>query len=95
MQGGKIIVHRVLALCDENLLGKVFEDGDLCLDLKKSKSFYEGKRVSQAQALELLKNAENINVVGKKSVAAVKLAFGKTGKALEIAGVPHLQVYRV
>ncbi len=86
---------RVVALCDGDLLGKVLEEGGLCLDLKRSRAFYEGKKVSKEEAVELLKSAQNANIVGAKSVACAKIAFGKTSAPLKIAKVPHLQVYRV
>ncbi len=93
--GGNSVAGRVVALCDAELLGKVFEEGDLCLDLARSKGFYEGTRVSEEKAVEFLKSADSVNVVGEKSVAAVKKAFGSAAGVVRIAGVPHLQVYRV
>ncbi|HEV8289785.1 MAG TPA: DUF424 domain-containing protein [Candidatus Norongarragalinales archaeon] len=92
-QGG---VHEVLAMCDENLLGKVFEQGEKVLDLKLYRSFYDGEEVSHAQAVELLRNATNANIVGKASVkAADEVQKGASKNARTIAGVPHLQIYKV
>ncbi len=93
--GGLKTVERIAALCDEELLGKVLEEGDLCLDLDKHAGFYKGKIVSEAQAAKLLEGASSVNAVGEKSVAAVRKAFGKAGGAIKIAGVPHLQVYKL
>ncbi len=93
--GGNAVVERVVALCDAELLGKVFEEGDLCLDLARSKGFYEGTRASEKEAIEFLKGAGSVNAVGEKSVAAAKKAFGSSKGVMRIAGVPHLQVYRV
>ncbi|MFA6048567.1 MAG: DUF424 domain-containing protein [Candidatus Micrarchaeia archaeon] len=92
---GNKIAERVAALCDEELLGKVLEDGDLCLDLEKHAGFYKGAIVSEADAAKLLEGASSVNAVGEKSVAAVRKAFGKAGGIIKIAGVPHLQVYRL
>ena len=93
--GGNPIVEQVVALCDAELLGRVFEENDLFLDLKSHRGFYEGNRVSAKAAGELLKGAGNANIVGEKSVAAAKKAFGKVNGVVKIQGVPHLQIYRV
>lgn len=93
--GNKSVEERVVALCDADLLGKVFEGDGLFLDLKSHRSFYEGEKVSKEQAVDLLRDADSANVVGKKSVDAAKKAFGSDSSVVFIAGVPHLQVYRV
>lgn len=87
---------RVTALCDALLLGKVFEQGGRTLDLKTYRAFYEGRKVSEKEAVELIKEAESLNLVGKKSLAAAKKAVGvEASAAKRVKGVPHLQVYRV
>jgi len=94
---GRETIDRVVALCDAELLGKVFEQGDLCLDLSKNRTFYDGEKVSEARALELLKTpGASLNIVGEKSLAAAKKALKISGSsAKKIAGVPVLQVYRL
>ncbi len=95
-QEGRETVRYITALCDANLLGSAFEEGDLVLDLKTFRAFYEGKKVSKKEAEALLKNAKNVNVVGKKSVAlALKVLKVPSASVKKIAGVPHLQVYYV
>lgn len=94
--GGR--VSRVLALCDAGLLGKIFKKGSVELDLKKYSRFYDGKKVGPEEAAELVRCADSVNAVGEESVAAVGTALGKIGScagAKSVAGVPHLQVYRV
>jgi len=86
----------IVALCDTELLGKTFSEGERVLDLKAYRSFYEGRAISEIEAIELLRNAENVNIVGEKSVGAVQKAFGvKKASVKKIKGVPHLQFYRV
>lgn len=86
----------IVALCDEDLLGKVFEEGGTCLDLKAYRSFYEGRRVGEAEAAEMIRNAANLNLVGEKSLAAARKALDLDESAVRrVKGVPHLQVYRV
>lgn len=87
---------KILALCDTELLGKCFTQGEKTLDLKAYRSFYEGEGVSELQAVELLRNAENVNIVGEKSIAAAQKALGvKKASVKKIKGIPHLQYYRI
>ncbi len=94
---GRESIDRVVALCDADLLGKVFEQGDLCLDLSKSRSFYDGEKVSEQQAIELLKTpGANLNLVGEKSLGAARKALRINEAAVKkISGVPVLQIYRL
>ncbi len=95
----------VVALCDENLLGQTFTQGEACLDLKKYAAFYQGDAVTIEQAERVLleyshpapgRGAANINAVGEAAVAVTQktLRLQKSG-AKRIAKIPHLQVYRV
>ncbi|MBI5226811.1 DUF424 family protein [Candidatus Micrarchaeota archaeon] len=89
-------VWNVTAMCDHALLGKVLKEGEVTLDLKSYRNFYEGKKVSAAEAVQLLKDARNVNVVGPKSVACAKKAFPVDERQIKfIQGVPHIQVYYV
>jgi hypothetical protein len=60
-------VHRrdkteILAICDESLIGKeLFNEK---ARMRISADFYCGKKISPSDALELIKNYMNINVVG-------------------------------
>jgi hypothetical protein len=90
-------ISRVVALCDADLIGKVFKKGEVELDLCKYARFYQGDKVSAEEAAELVRGADSVNAVGEKSVEAANRALGKTGSggAKRVAGVPHLQIYRV
>lgn len=63
----------VVAVCDSDLLGKVFEEGKFQLDVKES--FYKGnhgKEVDETQLIEIIKRFSRedatFNIVGKNSV---------------------------
>ncbi len=56
----------IVAICDEALLGKTFEEGDLILDL--SSPFYQGDKLGEVEAGDLLRNADIVNLVGEHSV---------------------------
>lgn len=87
-------VRNVTAICDQELLGRVLKEGDATLDLSGHRSFYEGRKVSEGEAVELLRNARNVNAVGPKAVACAKKAFPVDLRQVKrIQGIPHLQVY--
>ena len=93
-------VSRVLAVCDEELLGSVFRGAHSVIDLKKYASFYKGELVSEARAVELIGGgracADNLNLVGDRSLAAARKALKLNGSSVKrVAGVPHLQVFHV
>lgn len=84
------------AVCDANLIGKVLKAGVCLLDLATYKGFYVGQKVTEKQAIEILRGATHVNVVGKKSLEAARKALGVDPKAAKkIKRVPHLQVYRI
>jgi len=86
---------KVVALCDEELLGEVYEEGDLVLDLKKYKDFYAGKIVDEEEAKKHLKRFDSANIVGEKSVLlAISLGLCKKSEVKTIAKIPHIQIYK-
>ncbi|MFH1199826.1 MAG: DUF424 family protein [Candidatus Micrarchaeota archaeon] len=96
MESGRPVTRKIVAVCDAALLGKVFRQGELVLDLQKYRSFYAGEKVTQGRLALLLADAPNVNLVGPKAIAAAALAMKiNPARAKTIGGVPHLQVYRV
>lgn len=88
-------LRSVVAACDSELIGRVLEEGEFYLDLKTYGNFYGGK-VSEGELLEMLEGAENLNLVGEKVIGvAAKVLPVDAKKARRIAGVPHLQSYKV
>ena len=85
----------IVALCDEELIGRVLRDGKMCLDLKVHGAFYKGEKVSQARAVAALSEARNANLVGVRSLEAAKKAGLSVSGAVLISGIPHLQMYRI
>jgi hypothetical protein len=88
----------VTAMCDCDLLGRVLKsgDGNCVLDLRKYKEFYSGQLVGEEKAASLAAQADNLNVVGAKSLAAARRAVGISENNVKRFGrVPHAQVYKV
>jgi len=56
----------IVAICDSNLLGKNFENDISQLDL--SSPFYLGKESTTDQVIEMFNKADNLNLVGEKTI---------------------------
>lgn len=81
---------KIVAICDEDLIGKKFVEKNIQLDL--SSNFYNGERKSEDEIIKILDDAYIVNMVGKNSVNLGK----KTGIILEnnviyVKGIPHAQ----
>jgi hypothetical protein len=84
----------LLAACDDNLLGKTFEEGEL--QLVVSESFYGGERVSDELFINQLRMATIINLVGREVVKiASEMGMINEECVLEIKGVPHAQIAKM
>ncbi|MBI1972916.1 DUF424 family protein [Candidatus Woesearchaeota archaeon] len=82
----------VIAVCDENILGKTLEDKKK--HIKVSEHFYKGEIKDAAAIAPILETATNINLIGKEAVAlGLKLGIIAEENVMVIAGVPHAQVY--
>ena len=85
----------VIAICDENLLGKKFEEDKFQLDVKES--FYNGEKKDASQIAELLLHEKTedatFNIVGEESVnAAIKAGIVTKQGIKTIQGVPFALV---
>lgn len=83
--------RNVIAICDPELLGKKFEEGNMQIDL--TGEFFNGEEINESEVLKLIEDEKTedatFNIVGEK---AVKLAL-KTGiiekqGIKEIKGIP-------
>ena len=82
----------VVAVCDENLLGKTVEDKKY--SIKISEHFYKGEMKDTAAITPILQSATNINFIGKEAVAlGINLGIIAQENIITIAGIPHAQVY--
>ncbi len=80
----------IVALCDADLIGKKFEEGDFCLEVKEN--FFVGEKVDERKAIEVLKKMQRedatFNIVGKRSIAAaLKAGIINKEEIKEIQGV--------
>ena len=81
---------KIAAICDNELIGKKFSDGNLELDVDKD--FYGGKEMDESDAIKIMKDVAILNIVGDE---AIKLALGNNlvlkQDIIKIKGVPHAQ----
>lgn len=82
----------ILAMCDEELLGKEFEENELILDL--TSEFYKGKKLSEEEAEKLINDAYIINAVGEKVIEFLKKKE-YVDKVKEIQKIPYTQIVLV
>ena len=86
----KKLGREVIAVCDEDLIGKVLDDGEIHFII--SEGFYKGEIKTEKEAEEILVNAVNINLVGRESITlALKLKIIEEESIIKIKGVPHAQ----
>ncbi len=87
-------VETLLAACDEGLLGKIFTQGEIHLDVKET--FYGGDLVEDISLEDKLKEATIINLVGENCVKkAIEMGLGYEEDIIEVEDVPHLQIFRM
>ena len=88
----------ILAMCDQELIGKVLESGKIVLDLKKYADFYKGELMSEEEASGVVEAEElySANVVGERSVT-IMIKNGVVGKdeVKKVAKVPFVQVFKM
>lgn len=83
--------ERILAACDEDVLGLTFVGDGARITV--SESFYRGESVSPETFIERMKSVTIMNLVGEE-VIALAIAEGKVSpdSVMEIGGVRHAQV---
>jgi hypothetical protein len=85
----------VVAICDKELIGKTFEEGEFQLDIKET--FYKGEIKTESEVIEIMKNmsAEDatFNIVGENSVkAAIKAGIISKDSVKKIQNIPYAMV---
>ncbi|MFA4953610.1 MAG: DUF424 family protein [Candidatus Pacearchaeota archaeon] len=85
----------IIAVCDTELLGKYFEEGNFQLDVKKS--FFAGEEVSEEKAMQIIQNQSRedaiFNIIGEKSVScALKSEIINKQGIKKIQGIPYALV---
>lgn len=80
--------RKIISICDEDLIGKKFEEKDLHLDV--SEHFYKGEKLPEDKILKEIQDADYINIVGKNSINfAIKNKLILKENIIKIQKIPH------
>jgi hypothetical protein len=84
-------IQRLLAACDEELLGTRHAEGKFRLDV--TPNFYDGLRIGEPELEAYLRSCTVANLVGRRAVeVAVRMGLVDPANVLSIGGVPHAQL---
>lgn len=84
----------LVAVCDRSIRGKIFEEGDVRLEI--SEEFYGDELYTREEVAEALRHATIANLSGKESVAlGIEVGIIDRDKVLRINGIPHAQFARL
>lgn len=84
----------LIGACDEELIGRTFEEGKF--QIKVTKEFYAGQKISLDTLKKYLKEATIANLVGKKTIkCAVETGLIDPSCVIKIQGIPHAQMVRM
>ena len=87
----------LVSVCDPDLVGETFEDGEISLTVEES--FYAGENAVEADAdavIEGLRRASVANLVGEESVGvAVEAGLIDEATVLEVGETRHAQLLQI
>jgi len=83
--------RRIVAICDNELLGKKFEEGKKAIEIKES--FFKGEEKTEEEILKIIEESTGedatFNIIGKNSVnVALKSGLVRPEGIIKIRGVP-------
>jgi hypothetical protein len=85
---------RLVAVCDEEILGKTLEGGKV--QFKVSESFYKGMLGDVDEAIAAMKQATICNLVGKRIVeAAIECKMVHERAVIYFGDIPHAQIVKL
>jgi hypothetical protein len=88
--------QKIVAVCDEELIGRVLAEGGACLDLDRYRGFYVGAKAGAKEVREALKSFTSANLVGREAVkTAVGMGLAPADGVMYIKGIPYIQIYRI
>jgi len=87
--------RKTIAICDESLLGKKFEEGIKQLDVRES--YFNGQKMDKPELIQLIvreaKEDSTFNIVGKESLkAAMEAGLIEKNSWKKVQGIPFVLV---
>ncbi len=84
--------NEIIAVCDEDLIGKTIEDKKMKITI--TERFYKGEKKSSTEIISILKEAKNANLVGKETIKlAIDNNLIKKENVIKIKNIPHAQIF--
>ena len=84
----------MLNICDSDLLGKTLKRDNFSLKIREE--YYAEKTIEKEEAKDLLKQSDNINMVGKNIIdLSVSIGIGSENGVKVIDGIPFLIVFKM
>lgn len=84
----------LIGACDEDLLGKKFEEGKYQIEVRRD--FYDGERVTSETLKKFLEDATIANLVGEETVkCAIDMGLIDSDCVIKIKGIPHAQMVQM
>ncbi|QZA89680.1 DUF424 domain-containing protein [Salinarchaeum sp. IM2453] len=84
----------LVSVCDQDILGETFVDGDVSITV--TEEFYGGEKKSEEAVINSLQRATVANIVGTKSVnLAIENDIIEETNVLEIDETLHAQLLRM
>jgi uncharacterized protein len=88
---------KMIAMCDEELMGKVLKEGKIEIDLRQYGGFYKGDLITEDDArLQINSTIYSANVIGDRSVKLLldaKLVNKSDIKTIQ--GVKYVHLFRI
>jgi hypothetical protein len=82
---------RLVSVCDAELLGETFENGEVSLTVDAA--FYDGETADEDRVVRSLAGCSVANLVGSRAVSlAVEHGFVDESNVLDIDGTRHAQL---
>ncbi len=85
--------ENVVMICDKELLGKKFKEGELTIEVKES--FYGGHDASVEKCIAALQSATIANLLGSIIKKAVSAGIIDQNNVIKIQKVLHAQLIRL
>ncbi|MGC8669668.1 MAG: DUF424 family protein [Candidatus Micrarchaeia archaeon] len=89
----------MLAMCDEHLIDKVIQEGDVIIDIKGYNSFYKGEKLSYDIAKKKVSELSDIysaNIIGDESIEIALSAKIISKKGISwVEKIPYAHSYSV
>jgi len=81
---------KITVICDEELLGKKFEENGMQLEV--SERFYKERKINDNEAVSAMEEATILNITGKSIVKlAIENKIIKKENIIYIEGIPHAE----